>query len=250
MSKKTIFYSILLFIIFLVATIPARTALNWLPESLPISMTGVSNSLWSGDAASVQIERQSVSSVSWTINPLWLFTGKLGGSLSVDDPELIVKGGWRIGFDRTFYFSDLTMKVPAERISQFIPTKGLTLDGDLRLDIRDGYFHPEQGPQEIDATAYWLKGAATLSGQSVKLGNFTLEALSNDKGQIDIQFKPTKNVLDVKGKAVVNWPSDVDIDLTVTENVPASIQKPLQFFKKVDGNRREIKMKLPLNRRR
>ncbi|WP_144392272.1 type II secretion system protein N [Pleionea sediminis] len=248
MTKKTLFLSVLLFLIFLIATVPARTVVNLLPESLPVKASGISGSLWSGSAASLQINRQGISNVEWSLNPIWLFTGKIGGSISMDDDNVSADGGWKVGFDETLYLSNMNVKLPADKLSGYLPMQGMRLSGDFRLEINNLSFNEVEGPKDVSANIYWMKGAASIAGPIIDLGDFTLAAESKDDSKIEIVVKPSKNVLDAQGSAVVNWPEDVALDISVTENVPEQLKSTIAFLKKSDNNRRTLQMTLPLRR--
>lgn len=248
MTKKNVTITVLLFIFFLLATFPARTAFNLLPESVPVTATGVSGSIWSGHAASLTMNRQSLTDIEWSINPLWLLTGKLGGSMNVADSKLSAVGGWRLGFDQTVYLSSVSVTVDASKLAPHLPMRGIALEGDIRADIESLEFHPEQGPADVEATIYWLKGAASISGPVIKLGNFTLKAESQDNQQIDITLQKSQNLLDAQGKILVNWNKDIALDISVTEQVPEQLKSTIAFLKQGDNGRRHLQMTVPFKR--
>ncbi|NVJ59072.1 MAG: type II secretion system protein N [Gammaproteobacteria bacterium] len=248
MSKKSIVLYFIAFVVFLLMTLPARTFFNLLPDNLPLSVSGIAGSLWSGRAAAITVERQTISDVEWTFNPLWLLTGKLGGSVKAESSDLTVEGGWRLGFDETFYASDLNIKLDAAKLAHFMPIRGMELGGDIRADIASASFSNEHGPQDVNATLYWLKSTASIAGPEVKLGNFTLAANSQEDKSILVELKPSKNLLDAQGNATIRWPETIDLDLSVTEEVPESLQSTIAFLKKAPNNRREFKTSLPLRR--
>ncbi len=248
MSKKTIFLSLLLFVVFLIATVPARTALGLLPDSVPVKASGVSGSLWSGSAASVQVNRQTVSNVEWSINPFWLLTGKLGGSVELTGNDATAVGGWKMGVDQTLYLNGMQVDFPANRVSGFLPMKGMALEGDFRAEIDSLSFNQATGPQGVSATLFWLKGAASIAGPVIDLGDFTIAAKSKDDKTIELVLKPSKNALDAKGKATIRWPQTIELDISVTEEVPDELKSTIAFLKKADNNRRTLEMTLPLKR--
>ena len=248
MNKKTYLYAIVFFLVMLLLTLPARTALSLIPASNNFSIAGASGSIWSGHAASIQVNRQTLMDVNWGINPIWLLTGKLGGSVSVNDPGVTINGGWKVGLGNTLYLDDMQIRLPAKKVVPLLPMKGVALEGDFRIDIEHLSFNQQQGPQDVDATLYWLKSAASIAGPIVKLGNFTLTAKSQEDGRIELLVKPGKNKLDAQGSAIVTWPNSIALDISVTENVPDQLKSTVAFLKKADNNRRTLKMTLPLNR--
>lgn len=67
------FLGVLAFLIFLVATLPARVLLDRIPN---LAATGVSGTLWSGSASSISVQGQPIGALDWTLQPLPLFLGR------------------------------------------------------------------------------------------------------------------------------------------------------------------------------
>ena len=237
---------ILLFLVFLVATAPARFVYQLLPES-EVKAYGLSDSIWSGYASRIEVDQQTLHNVNWDLNPLLLVMAKLGGGVTISDTELTADGSWQVGFDNTLTLSDMNIKIPATKIQHIVPVPGVALNGDIRIDIEHLQFNQETGPSKVNATVYWLRGAASLAGNSVKLGNFTLDITSLENNQIQLSLKPTQNVFDAKGSAIVTWPNNLELDVNVTDDVPAQLKNAVAFLKKGQNNRRELKMSLPLS---
>ena len=100
MSVKRFLGLFLLFIFFLIATTPARWVVQtFMPENADIRLSGITGSVWSGHAESVAIQRQSIKDVSWTINPLVLITGGIGGSVDIKDKVIL-----QISTIKTFFY--------------------------------------------------------------------------------------------------------------------------------------------------
>jgi general secretion pathway protein N len=245
MNKKIIISGILLWLFFLVATLPARLVLHWLPANLPITASGVDGTLWRGQAAVITVNRQTVTNVEWGLNPLWLFTGKIGGSISIDDPGISAEGGWRLGFDQTVYLSDMTVTVEAQRLSGYLPVKGIALEGKVRADIESLAYHPKSGPFDVEARLYWLKSAAAIAGPVIKLGNFTLKAQSSEDGAVRLTLQKAQNLLDAQGDILIRWNKDITLNLSVTEQVPEQLQSTIAFLKPDNKGRRQLQMTMP-----
>jgi general secretion pathway protein N len=248
MTKKTIVLSFALFLFFLLWTMPARTVIHWLPDSIPFKATGISGSIWSGHAASISINRQSVTDVEWLVNPLWFFTGKVGGSINIKDPSIKAEGAWRLGLDQTLYLSDMSLTIDAERLASYLPFKGVVLQGDVRADIQSVTFHPQVGPSDLEAKIYWLKGSASIAGPVVKLGNFTLLAQSQDDNTIKLTLQKAQNSLDAQGDILIRWNKDIALNISVTEQVPEQLQSTIAFLKPDNKGRRQLQMTIPFKR--
>ncbi|NVJ49195.1 MAG: type II secretion system protein N [Gammaproteobacteria bacterium] len=247
LNKKFFFYS-LLFIIFLLATLPARTALNLLPSNLGLSAKGVSGSIWSGEAASVSFNRFTVNNLVWSINPLHLFTGKIGGGVTLENEQMQVAGDWKIGFDSAVYLSDVEADVSAKMIEPYLPMRGTRIEGDLKLQLETLEFDPEQGPMAVAGDIQWRKAAASIMGPLISLGDFSLRAETSAPGVVELVALPAENVVDLQGSMTLTWPSMLAVDISVTESVPESLQSTIAFLQQGPQGRRVFKQELPLRR--
>ncbi len=248
MNKKWIAVSIIVFFIFLLATLPARVAVKWLPPEAGVNAVGVSGTLWSGNAANVSIKQQSVDGVTWALNPFYFFTGKLGGTLHVNNQDIKGKTDFAVNMEKQIHLSNSNFTFDAATLSTYLPIKTVSLSGKIRTSINDITFSEANGPQHVDATIYWLKSQIAFAGQEVKLGQFTVEATSQADNSVLLSLKPTKNTVDAKGSAVLKWPQQIELDLSVSEQVPEALKQSIMFLKKADNNRRTLQMTIPLSR--
>jgi len=246
-TKLRLFY-FLLFIFFVISTLPARTALSFIPNSVGLKANGVSGSVWNGSAASLFLRGQSINNVEWSINPFYIFTGKVGGSVVIDDSRAEIDGSWKAGFDGTLYADNLFVKMNAEHIEAFLPMRNVKLQGNILAEINELAFSQEQGPLALDAKINWNNSAASIAGPMISLGNFSFMAEQTESNQTRLLALPSKNLVDLKGQLIVNWPSTVNVDFSMTEDVPEQLKSTIAFLKKGDDGRRVFQAELPLRR--
>ena len=248
--KRIIGILVLVFVISLLVTAPARVIVSFLPKTASVKLAGIEGSIWNGRVANLSIKRESYSNINWTLNPLLLLTGKLGGQFTLDESRVDASGEWRAGFDSTVSVLNASFATPANELAPMLPYKGVALEGDIRLEVEQASFNETTGPSGVIAQAYWANSAVGLTGNPVGLGNFVLDIASNDEQAIIITAKPSANQIDLRGQATMIWNKEVALNFTVKEDVPQSLRSATNFLKKTPDKRRALEMKVPLNRRR
>ncbi len=74
--------AILLYVVLLVAYLPAAQVIHRLPLPANVSIIGVDGRIWQGSAERVQFNSTVINDVSWDVAAWSLLTGQLKGELS------------------------------------------------------------------------------------------------------------------------------------------------------------------------
>ena len=146
-SKKLLALLILLsFALSLIAHLPASLALKWLPSQVPLRLTGVSGSVWQGQASHAQWRQYSLGSVRWNVQASQIFLGRIEAKVRVNDPQIgaHVKGVVGYGFGGA-YAKQVIGSMPAKSAMQFarmpIP---VDLAGQFELSMQRISYHSGQ----------------------------------------------------------------------------------------------------------
>src|SRR5699024_2729882 len=84
MSRKfLLLLGLLAFVIGLLAYLPARVAINWLPTNLGVRLIGVQGTLFDGHAERVIGADFSISDLHWRLHPGAVLLGRLSADLRV-----------------------------------------------------------------------------------------------------------------------------------------------------------------------
>lgn len=230
MQIKYVLGGIVLFLFFLVATTPANLVASALKSQLPgIQLSGLSGSVWEGSLDEVQVRRQNLRNVGWSINFLSLLTGKLGVDMTLVDPK--AKGSFHVsvGFGGIPELRDVQLKIPLKEIVKYIPTPGIQLD--LEGSINTKLTSVVVIGNEITE----LLGTATIKSLAVKTsGRSAFVSLDQQFGDYDIEFKEVldKSVaFDIKGvKDVLSLQASgtldnklIEVKGSVTDNLPPQL---------------------------
>jgi general secretion pathway protein N len=128
-----------LFLVFLVATLPAQLAYAFAKQNvardLPLILDHVQGTVWSGRAAPVQIGGQRLDSLSWDVNALALLIGRVQAQVEFRYGDSYGKANVARGFTGKIYARDVEARIALQRmkiVSQLLP---LGMQGALLLNV-------------------------------------------------------------------------------------------------------------------
>ena len=208
--KKWLAYGALFFcvyLVFVIATIPANFALSLAKLPRNIELTNVEGSIWQANIAQLQyqgisIEQVSVQTSFWSLLVLSpSLTIKFGGAL-LDGPE----GKFTVsGLLNELSIEQLQLSIAANDIAQQLALPiPLTAKGYVDLSIEDLTFAPvgtKDFCQQLSGKITWPKAQVNALDEKVKLGELSAK-LNCDKGAIAIVVNP-KNDLGLSFTAYV-----------------------------------------------
>ncbi|WPC73969.1 type II secretion system protein N [Vibrio porteresiae] len=187
--RKTIALVTLLIAVFVVSVIahlPATVTLNHLPLPRQLKIDGVSGTVWHGQAEQVRWLSYDLGSVNWDMHLASLFTGKVAVSTRFGQgSEMNVRGRGvvGIGFGGVFAKS-LLVSLPAAQVTSYI-RQPVDLTGQIELTLRD-YHYAAPWCSEAKGTLAWTKGAVSSPVGAVNLGQVIADVTCKDS-RIDVK---------------------------------------------------------------
>jgi general secretion pathway protein N len=205
MKKRGLLYVIfglVFYLIFIIIETPA----SWLAWGLSyythntVHLDPLSGSLWHGNGRLVINYPPSVphdfGQTEWSINPLWLLTGRVQLSLETDATDRKIKTTLGISKE-SFILNDTDAAFPAIFVSQLYPPAALIgPQGQVRLRTSNLVF----GRQilEGNATLEWQGAGSSLSNVS-PLGDYRLEIVGVGK-TADLKLSTARGALELTGQ--------------------------------------------------
>ncbi len=130
------------YLAFLLAELPAARLLGWLPLPAGLSLSGVSGTLWQGQAAALSWRGWQVRALSWRLHLGPLLLGRPTLALSLADAaglsgeaQLSWRGHWQI--------RALDLQAPAAALLAARPQPWpVTVSGKVRLQVAEAAFEP------------------------------------------------------------------------------------------------------------
>jgi len=144
-------FGLLVYFVALVLSFPAERAYShWQASenaSPDVALSGISGSVWSGNAAQAMIQGQPLEKVEWSLRPWSLLFGQVGLSWRFqlppeNDKESQGQGGYgqgstALGLDGSVAFSTVEARLPAGIIARFAKAEALRPIGSVSLNLRD-----------------------------------------------------------------------------------------------------------------
>jgi len=190
---------------FLLVTFPAERALALLGQQLPnLRAAGVSGTAWSGQAAVLQLQNQTLEKLQWQLKPWSVLFGQLELDIKLDGSN--VAGSARIGLqpDGAIQLTDVDMLLAAAEMStQFqLP---VDLAGQFIVQLQTAQLMGQK-ILSAEGVVHWQR-AAVVAPFDQPLGEFVAQLstdVEGDQVEIRAQVKDAGGPLQLDGVASLN----------------------------------------------
>ena len=81
LAIKPILLCVLLYLVFVVVLMPAKWAVQFIPKNAGVEPSGVSGTIWQGQAQQLMLRGEQIDKVQWQVKPLALLTGQLAADV-------------------------------------------------------------------------------------------------------------------------------------------------------------------------
>lgn len=224
--KRIVFAGVLVFLIVLLATFPARVAVNWFAPP-DIVLTGVEGSIWNGSAAEGLAAGAYLRNLTWNAQPKSLLSGKLGYKISAEPAAGKIDANISIGLNNALVLTDLTGTLPLDLVHQAFQQEGIR--GDLSLNFARMVI--ENG-LPVDVIGYVTVANFFEPGLSAnKIGDFRAD-FQSENGNITGSIDDVSGILDVGGVITLSPNRSYSIigSVAARPNAPPSVNQRLQFL--------------------
>lgn len=185
-------------------TLPAELALRWLkPDLGPLQVSGVSGTVWRGNASSVSAFGTSLGAMRWSVDKSPLLLRRVAARVTLSGGAIALDGDVTRDADGSVLVQNMTFQLPAETAAPALDIPALKLHGtiDGRIDdarLAAGWVSGARG------TARW-RDAAVSGEAEARLGELLAEFASQTDGSIagTVRDDGSGN-LEVAGQFVVN----------------------------------------------
>ncbi len=199
MRKQVIAYSllgVLAYLLFLVWTFPADRAVALLRSQTPqLQMVGVTGTVWSGRATTLQYQGQRLSRFKWQFQPPALFKAQLAFAIAFDGEGRTGSADVGLRPDGSVVVENLAARLPmAELATQLgIPASlnGMVDIALAELTVANNVVQSAQG------ALHWREAAITAP-VAQKLGDFSAQ-ISTETAGIKVQIRDEGGPLQLEG---------------------------------------------------
>jgi general secretion pathway protein N len=152
MKRRTlVVLGVLAFVIFALATLPARVVLGRLASS-GVQASGVSGTVWNGQAQVLTVAGARIGSVAWRLRVLPLFTGRASAQVDVKRVDGFLESGVSASPSGRLSFDALTGSLPLSALPPNVLRGGWAGTVNLKLTelvLEDGWPTAVQGVVEV-----------------------------------------------------------------------------------------------------
>jgi general secretion pathway protein N len=209
--------AILVFLIWLIATVPARLVLAHVSNAVPaVYAEGVSGTIWSGKAARMSLSApgytHELGETQWQLHPWSLLAGKLSVSLNARNGRDQVTSDASLSLGGRVSLANTELSLPASIVRSWYPVPA-RIDGLLSLQLKS-LSVSKAVIDELDGALTWQDAQVDFSGAPVKLGSLLAKLSMGDKGACKVELSDLGGPLGVVGQVVVTqaeqkWVADV-----------------------------------------
>ncbi|MDJ0918806.1 MAG: type II secretion system protein N [Woeseiaceae bacterium] len=227
--RKLVAVGLLVLVIGVIVKIPARVALQLVPDSVLIS--GASGTIWNGRAGAVLVSGIYLRNVEWRTKPFGFLTGKLALGIRAAPASGFVESDLALGLNGAATLSDLNASIPLSVFADAINVPNLSGSTSLQFDyltVLDGVPTSASGTVQIaDMTVPMVHPGS--------LGGYTLEFSDFENGVI-ASIEDTDGVVDIAGTLTLADDRSYSLlaQLAATSTTPAELTRQIEFLP--DGN--------------
>jgi len=205
---------LLLYVVFLAATAPSSIlfwAINKHFGPHTITLENSRGTLWHGEAQSIVLAAKGqqalqLGQASWSLNPLWLMSGKLSADIMLTGDSTQGHGKLILG-PHNISFQQVNLSIPAALLAYVEPRLAMwPLQGKLKIRSSEFLLQPDsyQGNGEIT----WEQAGISISKIN-PIGNYHATFSGTGKA-IHIQLQTQSGPLELTGKG--NWSQTAGIE--------------------------------------
>lgn len=220
------------FAIFLIATIPARFALQYLPTNIPLRLSGIDGSIWNGSAAQASWANQPIGRIHWQLSALPLLLGKLSADVDITGEGVKAQGRVTASRDQVILLNDTTADIDLAQVP--LPHNLMATPGGRAHAVIQHATIVNRWPTALTANITW-QPAKILAPFEIAIDKATLTINSvNDVLNGDLR---SEGALKSKGKVTLsrNGAFSANVNVAPTEQTPRELRDMLPMLGRPDS---------------
>lgn len=228
--RRIVTSGLLVFVLMLVGTFPARVAYRWFAPA-DVTLSGLSGSIWRGTAAEGLVGGAYLRDIRWRIKPASLLGGSLAYETAAHPVSGLMNADLAIGLTGKLSLTDLAGSMPLDLVHDAFQQAGIS--GELSLQFSELILE---------------NGLPVVAIGTVTIANLVLRDLSADiLGDYRAQFqtsidhiagtvKEVSGILDIDGTITINPDRSYSLigDVAAGPSAPPSIGQQLKLLGSAD----------------
>ncbi|NTS75845.1 type II secretion system protein N [Catenovulum sp. SM1970] len=205
---------VVLYLVFLIATIPAHLVVSQISVPRTVQLGMVSGTVWDGKFNAVLVNGILLKNVRWSFSPSALLTGKLGVDFKISNSRrskhVSAEGFAYLGFSG-FATDETKVNIPAALFKQRFGLSMIdSVTGVIRIDL--DHFRPDQPYcAELDGKVKWKSAELSVMNALYEVGDINLDLKCADGG-IVAQVKGDEKYLSMNVEMQVPSPGQIEVN--------------------------------------
>lgn len=214
----------------LILLFPARVAYRFVSSPL-IAMSGISGTVWRGEAREFSTNGVYLRDLEWRIRPLRLLTGRFVYDVAGTPVSGFLESEVAVDFGGDVTLSDLTASVPLQMLERAIGIDGLRGMASLqfeRLALSDGRAAALDGSIDVANVLVPLVSRSSLGG-------YRAEFFTQEDG-IVASIEDTDGVVDLAGSLRINPDKSYEFfgHVVPRDNTPSDLAQRVRLLPRAD----------------
>lgn len=223
------------YLVLLVATFPASHLLGRVALPADVKISGVSGTIWSGNAQRVVIAGSPVNNLNWELSFIPLIWGSihldLDGGNSRDRSEISFSGPVQLSMlnPQQIGAQNLTAFLPVDLLMNYLPLPiPVEAEGRIRVDIEELDFN--QQCQILAGKGQWLNAQVPGTQGLIDLGNFAATFGCQDGAILLTVSEPNMFGLSAVARIPPDFNFTVDGQFKPDPSLPRDVHTAARFF--------------------
>jgi general secretion pathway protein N len=221
------------YLLFLLATIPAQFITDNISKNAPVTIQGVSGSLWNGRAYLITVDNSvTLNNTKWSFSAWKLLIGQLAVDMTTHYAGNDIETELGTSFLGRYFVNDLSAALTANDLAQLANIPLAQLSGRITLNIEQAQWQPGELPLATGEIK-WQDATVTVV-DTASLGNVTIVLGESEQQQLIAAISNQGGDLAVEGTVELIPEADYSLDITLTPTASANnnIKQSLGMFAK------------------
>lgn len=232
-KRYYILIAVIAYLVFLLTSIPANYAANIINSNTPVSIQGVSGTLWKGQAYVITINNTAqLDRTEWDFSLWKLLIGQLALDIETFYAGNKINTELGTSFLGRFFANDLTAKIPAQEVAKLTNIPLAQFSGMLFVNIESAHWKPGELPSAF-GNINWNSAEITVA-DTASLGNVNITLGESEQQLLKADIKNQGGDINITGSAELVPEANYDVNITLVPTTTASnnIKQSLGMFAK------------------
>lgn len=236
---KFLTFGIVMYAVFLLATVPANAVYSWFVDGTPrtklISLSGVTGTVWSGSAGNATINGVTLGKLEWEMHFIPLLIGKTSFDIRFKSLETQGRGAIASSFGGNLYAHNFEFRAPLGVFAPLMYGIPVSFEGQLTGRIED--LKLEKGTRLNAKGRIVVSNTASVVPQRVEIGDMLIKVDPDDTGT-RINLTDQGGPLQLQGNINVTGTGQYNVNMTLATRQSASkpLVQSLRFLGRADAS--------------